>query len=184
MRWREETILAALADLLVVEGCVDVTMDSLAGRVGIAKGSLYLHTRTRGELVERLLDQWASDVEVPARDGSGSPDGDRLLRLCTAMLTVCERGANGFVPAIPCCLHASPCPHEWPQRWSSFVEQCGIEAEPEVALVGEALQALATMPKVQAEFAAGNGPGAQRTVLRFLEGYLSEEPAEVLERDA
>ena len=159
-------------------------MDSLAGRVGIAKGSLYLHTRTRGELVERLLDQWALEVAVPLASDQEGSDRDRMLGLCSALLSVSERGVHGFTPAIPCCLHASPCPHEWPRRWAEFVEQAGVTAEPGVVLIGEALQALATMPKVRAEFAAGNAPEAQRTVLRFLGGFVKEESAQFLERDA
>ena len=51
-QWREQAILQAVAELLVTEGCLSLTMDDVAKQVGIAKGSLYLHTTARSELVD------------------------------------------------------------------------------------------------------------------------------------
>ena len=119
---------------------------------------------------------------TPAPDPDAS-DRERLRGLCSALLSVCEGGSR-LHPRLPCCLHASPSPHEWPRRWADLVERVGVTAEPQVALVGEALQVLATMPRIQAEFAAGDVAQAQGTILRFLAGFVEEEPAQVLERDA
>ena len=48
---REEAILEAANRLLAEKGYQGMTMDDLASRVGIAKGSLYQHFRSKEELV-------------------------------------------------------------------------------------------------------------------------------------
>lgn len=48
---REEAILEATYKLLAEKGAQGMTMDDLATRVGIAKGSLYLHFKSKEELL-------------------------------------------------------------------------------------------------------------------------------------
>ena len=52
---REEAILEAANRLLSEKGYQGMTMDDLANRVGIAKGSLYQHFRSKDELVGGAL---------------------------------------------------------------------------------------------------------------------------------
>ncbi len=54
-RLREEAILEAANRLLSEKGYQGMTMDDLASRVGIAKGSLYQHFRSKDELVSAAL---------------------------------------------------------------------------------------------------------------------------------
>jgi len=56
-RWRKAAIVDAVAELLVEFGCTELTMEQVAKRVGIAKGSLYLHTTSRSGLVASSLDR-------------------------------------------------------------------------------------------------------------------------------
>jgi len=59
-RQREERaalILQAAYDVLVERGYYEVSMDEIAARVGISKGTLYLHFASKEALVARLLEQ-------------------------------------------------------------------------------------------------------------------------------
>ena len=59
-RQREERaalILRAASDLLIEKGYHDASMDEIAARVGISKGTLYLHFASKEALVVRLLEQ-------------------------------------------------------------------------------------------------------------------------------
>lgn len=55
MRERADRILDAAAELLVRHGYRKVTVDDIAGRARIGKGTVYLHWRTKHELFEALF---------------------------------------------------------------------------------------------------------------------------------
>jgi AcrR family transcriptional regulator len=109
--WRGESILQAVAELLSETGCLSFTMDDGAQRVGISKGSLYLHTATRSGLVASLLDRWEADMP-PAQDFANAPIEERTARACEALFHETDRGSGRAVPAFPCCLQTSRCPHQ------------------------------------------------------------------------
>ena len=83
-QWRQEAILQAVTALLTEQGCQHLTMDNLAKRVGVAKGSLYLHTNTRDDLIGRVLDRRAAELHKPA-DPSTVPAEDRWDQLLDAL---------------------------------------------------------------------------------------------------
>ena len=143
--WREEAIRQAAAELLVEEGCLVLTMEQVAKRVGIAKGSLYLHATTRTALVSDLLDRWAEEVPLPDA-GEGEAD---VRRVCAALFEAVPRGRDTTRPAIPCCLRTSPCPHGWPERWNKIATAYGFGASPVAQVLGEAVQSLASTPSVR-----------------------------------
>ena len=88
--WRREAIYQAVSDLLREEGCFSLTMEHIAKRAGIAKGSLYLHTQNRTELIAEVLDRWAADVEAPdATTAHGSSEA--VARVCAALFQDVER---------------------------------------------------------------------------------------------
>ena len=169
--WRGESILQAVAELLSETGCLSFTMDDVAQRVGISKGSLYLHTATRSGLVESLLDRWEADVP-PARDFGNALMEDRTERVCEALFHETDRGSGRSVPAFPCCLQTSPCPHGWSQRWARIAAAHGLSTD-ETEMLGEAVQALAGMGSVRALLREGNVDAALTIVRRFLVGYVA-----------
>ncbi len=175
-RWREDAITEAVAELLREQGCQQLTMDEVAKRVGIAKGSLYLHAAARNDLVARVLDRWAADVPRPQGPPSG-PREERWRRACAALFSRAEKGGRDGPPeaaSLPCCLHTSPCPHGWNGRWTELAEAYGLLEEeavngstPSWMLLGEAIQALASTRSVRELRLAE----AQETVERFVTGY-------------
>ena len=72
---REQLILQAAEEVLSEKGYHETSMDEIAARVGIAKGTVYLHFPGKEELIfalfERELETFLRLVaEVVARDGS------------------------------------------------------------------------------------------------------------------
>ena len=169
-QWREEAILQAVAELLVEQGCQRLTMDDVAKRVGIAKGSLYLHTNARAHLVAEVLDRWLTQIPGPTRPPH-IPDAQRIPVILAALLAP---GAHGG-PAFPCCLHHSPCPHGWADRWAELARAYGLDearggvnSAKDADLLGEAIQALATVPTVRALSREGKLEAAREVVTNFL----------------
>jgi len=56
-RQREELILQCAEEVLLEKGYHDMSMDEIAARVGIAKGTVYLHFAKKEDLVHALLDR-------------------------------------------------------------------------------------------------------------------------------
>ncbi|GAC1429744.1 MAG: TetR/AcrR family transcriptional regulator [Ktedonobacteraceae bacterium] len=54
---REELILQASEEVLLAKGYQDASMDEIAARVGIAKGTLYLHFAGKEDLVIALVER-------------------------------------------------------------------------------------------------------------------------------
>jgi AcrR family transcriptional regulator len=54
-QFRQDAILEATHELLAQKGFVAMTMDDVAQRVGIAKGSLYQHFKSKEELLAAVL---------------------------------------------------------------------------------------------------------------------------------
>lgn len=170
--WREQAILQAVGELLLEQGCLALTMDDVARRVGVAKGSLYLHAPTRSDLVAQLLDRWAGEVPMPPEPPEAGAPG-AVTAICGALFAEVHRVDSGPSPAFPCCLHTSPCPHGWADRWSRLAEAYGLGPDNEVEVIGEALQALSSTDSVQTLVAAGRLRDAHAIVARFAEGFVS-----------
>ena len=170
--WREQAILQAVGELLLEQGCLALTMDDVARRVGVAKGSLYLHAPTRSDLVAQLLNRWMGEVPMPSEPPKAGGPG-AVSGICSALFSEVRRLESGPSPAFPCCLHTSPCPHGWVDRWSRLAEAYGLDHGDEAALIGEALQALAATKSVRALLDGGRLDEAAAIVTRFAEGFLS-----------
>src|SRR5215813_11831022 len=54
---REELILQAAEEVLAEKGYHDTSMDEIAARVGVAKGTVYLHFPSKEDLVFALFEQ-------------------------------------------------------------------------------------------------------------------------------
>ncbi len=87
---RRREILAATGELLGGWSYDDLTMDRIADRVGLAKGTLYLYFRTKEalflELYEERLGSWYGELESLAAQGSTSVTPDSAARIIAATL--------------------------------------------------------------------------------------------------
>ncbi len=79
---REEAILDAARELLVEQGYAAMSMDDLAGRVGVSKATLYHHFPSKEELVVNVVHQSMCQGEEELRSAYlGRPAIDRLEHL-------------------------------------------------------------------------------------------------------
>ncbi len=73
---RRQQILAAAGELLRGWSYGDISMERIAERAGIAKGTLYLYFRTKEDLFLRVFEQrletWYDELEALAREGAGT----------------------------------------------------------------------------------------------------------------
>ena len=73
---RSQQMLAATAELLERWSYVDITMDRIAERAGVAKGTLYLYFRTKEalflSLYEDRLSAWYAELQALANHGAGT----------------------------------------------------------------------------------------------------------------
>jgi AcrR family transcriptional regulator len=70
---RARYILEVAQELLVEKGYRDASMDEIAARVGIAKGTLYQHFPHKEDLVLALLDQHVERFEQTVDEAAASP---------------------------------------------------------------------------------------------------------------
>jgi TetR/AcrR family fatty acid metabolism transcriptional regulator len=79
---REQLILRAASDLFVERGYHDTSMDDIAARVGIAKGTVYLHFASKEDLAVALIEQGARRF-AQALDTILASDGTPRVKLET-----------------------------------------------------------------------------------------------------
>lgn len=82
-RERERLILQAADDLLLEKGYHEMSMEDIAARVGVSKGTLYLHFPSKDDLVLALLEghMRAFGAAQEAVLGADSPPGAKLRQL-------------------------------------------------------------------------------------------------------
>lgn len=80
---REQLILHASEEILLEKGYHEMCMDEVAARVGIAKGTLYLHFSRKEDLVLALLEQQMQAILQNVQEAVSSPGSvrSRLERL-------------------------------------------------------------------------------------------------------
>jgi TetR/AcrR family fatty acid metabolism transcriptional regulator len=89
---REELILQAAEDVLVEKGYYEMSVDEIASRVGIAKGTVYLHFASKEDLVVALFNRDVQKLYQLAEESITSAPSARakmetILRLMYGGLT-------------------------------------------------------------------------------------------------
>jgi AcrR family transcriptional regulator len=87
---RGQQILAATAELLEGWSYSDITMDRIAERAGVAKGTLYLYFRTKEalflSLYENRLGAWYAELQALADHGAATVDPAAAARVIASTL--------------------------------------------------------------------------------------------------
>ena len=87
---RGQQMLAATAELLEGWSYSDITMDRIAERASVAKGTLYLYFRTKEalflSLYEDRLGAWYAELQALADHGAGTVDPAAAARLIASTL--------------------------------------------------------------------------------------------------
>ncbi|MEI5009463.1 TetR/AcrR family transcriptional regulator [Streptomyces sp. PmtA] len=93
----EERILSAAAELFYANGLRGVGIDQVIAASGVAKSTLYVHFRTKEELVAAYLrrtdDSWTAQLRAAAARG-GSDPREHLVALFDALTDAFDR--HGF----------------------------------------------------------------------------------------
>lgn len=90
---REQLILQAADDLLVERGYHDTSIDDIAARVGISKGTVYLHFASKEDLVFALIERGMRQLQATLDDILSSPGtpSEKLYavmrQMCTSMMS-------------------------------------------------------------------------------------------------
>ncbi len=77
---REQRILDAAADLILRWGYDKTAMDDISEKSGVAKGTIYLHWKTREELFEALLQRESQALMVDFKQGIQEDPSGATLR--------------------------------------------------------------------------------------------------------
>ena len=102
---REDWLLAAF-EALVNSGVSAVTVDGLAGHLGVTRGSFYHHFADRQELLDALLEYWAESLTTRIRDQVLNLKLDPATTLLVLLRTVRnERAAEFDAPFRAWALH-------------------------------------------------------------------------------
>jgi len=147
--WVRDAAAVCIPSLLREVGCARLSVDDIARRLGLAKGSLFFSQRDVAEAIARTLDAWTDELTRAPR-----LSGPSFAEVCRALLGCVPMG-DGVRPTAPCCLATSPCPHGWTYRWQRIAKSLGL-GESDLALtLGDAVQAIASHPEVRPLLAQG-----------------------------
>lgn len=86
---REQEILQAARDVFAERGFDDASIDEIADRVGIGKGTVYLHFPSKIDILAALMQQMASEVSQRSRERM-TPNDDALAKLRVVMHVLVE----------------------------------------------------------------------------------------------
>jgi AcrR family transcriptional regulator len=129
---REQEILAIAEDFLTRKGCAAFSLDEVAVALGIAKGTIYTHFRSRAELIRRALEQARERALVllnrHLREGLAL---DATRAYVSESLEECAPGPD--VPGrwslpYPCCLRQTSCPFADVDEVRSVIAKALLEA--------------------------------------------------------
>ena len=169
--WRVAVVLDAASELLATVGCVEFNMDVLASTVGVAKGTVYRHAKSRESLMGAVLERWMHDLGL----GEPKPLADAFVGLTAVIEVLCHevgQPGRGVQVAFPCCLRTSPCPCGWMGRWQTISEAYGLAVGDRTAMLGEAVQAFAALPSSRALIEQGRLSELRDLLRNTLGGYL------------
>jgi TetR/AcrR family fatty acid metabolism transcriptional regulator len=96
--FRRSQILGAARDAFARHGLSGTTVDSIAKRAGVAKGTVYLYYRSKEEILRQVLDEDLAELKddtVPLLSQPGSIE-DKLTAFLTASLTFFDRKRDFF----------------------------------------------------------------------------------------
>jgi AcrR family transcriptional regulator len=134
-----ERVLAAARELFAERGVENVTMEEVARRAGVAKGTVFHRFGDRSGLALALLD----DEERAIQDallggepplGPGAPALDRLLALIDALLDLLERHGDLLYAgetAKPEARYGTGAYEAWHRHVALLLGELGVDGEPD-----------------------------------------------------
>jgi AcrR family transcriptional regulator len=147
--WVKDAATHCVPALLCEVGCARLSVDDIARRLGVAKGSLFFSQRDVASAIAETLDAWTD-----ALTGGRRLDDPTFSEVCRALFR-CVPVGDGRRPALPCCLATSPCPHGWTYRWQRIAASLGLGGSDLALTLGEAVQAIASHPDIRGLLAQG-----------------------------
>ena len=96
--FRRSQILGAAREAFAKHGLAGTTVDGIAKRAGLAKGTVYLYYRSKDDILRQVLDEDLAELRddtVPIVSGAGSVER-KLTGFLTAALTFFDRKRDFF----------------------------------------------------------------------------------------
>ena len=96
--FRRSQILDAARDAFARHGLAGTTVEGIAKRAGVAKGTVYLYYRSKDEILRQVLDEDLAELRddtVPLVSGSGSIE-QKVTAFLSASLTFFDRKRDFF----------------------------------------------------------------------------------------
>jgi AcrR family transcriptional regulator len=132
-------VLAAARDLFAERGAANVTMEDVARRAGVAKGTLFHRFGDRSGLAQALLDEHERElqdavVHGPPPLGPGAPAHDRLLAFLDALIALLERHGDWLYASEtgrPQARYTTGAYEAWRAHVALLLAQAGVEGDHE-----------------------------------------------------
>jgi AcrR family transcriptional regulator len=94
-RATQDAILDAAIDLFIETGFETTSMDAIAEKAGVAKGTLYYHFRSKEGIVDAVVERFVREAEAAFEVIVGSP-ADALVKLKALVEKETELDAQSF----------------------------------------------------------------------------------------
>jgi AcrR family transcriptional regulator len=134
-----ERVLEAARELFAERGVENVTMDEVARRAGVAKGTVFHRFGDRSGLALALLDEQERAIQDQLLRGEpplgpGAPPLERLLALVDALLDLLERHGDLLYAGEtgkPEARYATGAYEAWHRHVAVLLGQLGVDGEPD-----------------------------------------------------
>jgi AcrR family transcriptional regulator len=127
---RESTIVEAMHHLLVERGYAETSMDDVAAEVGISKATLYLHFKSKKELVLKVIVQSLEKAEAGIwRLDPSLPAIERIRRALENGIRIRTRMGSTQIDLMPQEIHDDPAFRKAERRAHESVEALIREAQ-------------------------------------------------------
>lgn len=100
--------LDAAMEVLVRDGINSVTVDALAGTLGVTRGSFYHHFKNREDLSQDMLDYWSQKWTVDIREDVAALQMDGYQSLRALGHLIHHRGGSLYDVAVRAWAHHDP----------------------------------------------------------------------------
>ena len=149
-----QRVLAAAGELFAARGVTAVTMDDIAARAGVGKGTLYRRFGDRSGLAAALIDEREHELQSriltgPPPLGPGAPPAQRLAAFVRAYLTLVDASLDLVLLSQT----STPGARHRIGSHAFWVTHCRLQLEaanaPDPALRAESLLAALTADQVQ-----------------------------------
>lgn len=147
-RQRSEAILREAARMIVERGCGHVPVEELAGRVGVAKGTVYLDFGNKDELLDGALSLCADILSQRLEAASTHASGHDRLGAAVSVLSKAVREEPGALAVLQLPISGDNAGHyaRVRDRLAGLIAEDGSASNGVTRIIAEMALAMVTLP--------------------------------------